>query len=142
MVKRADPAVVIPTYTTRHNKVAITNVRVFDGTRLLPPSVVVIQNGLIGKSPFGAEIIDAHRGVLLPGFIDSHVHTGFFANTEVLRNYGVTSAMDMGCVAARMSAMLSMQALGIQRSNSPTTEPSLPTVKLLPSDWKSLVIHI
>ena len=97
LVVRQEPAPNITTYTTPPGKVAIVNVRVFDGTTLLPPSVVVIENGLIGTDPFGAEEIDAHGGVLLPGLIDSHLHTGFLDNVLVMRNYGITSAMDMAC---------------------------------------------
>ena len=78
-------------------EVALVNVRVFDRTRLRPPLIVVIENGLIGVNPIGAKVIDAHGGVMLPGFIDSHLHTGFLENVLVMRNYGITSALDMGC---------------------------------------------
>lgn len=70
------------------------------------PSTVVIENGLIGYSSHahGAhdvidadEVIDALGGVLLPGLIDCHLHVGNVPNVETLRNYGVTSGMDMGC---------------------------------------------
>ncbi|TVY36410.1 Adenine deaminase [Lachnellula subtilissima] len=64
---------------------------------ILPRSVVVIENGLIGTDPAGAEEIDAHGGVLLPGLIDSHLHTGFLDNVLMMRNYGLTTAMDMAC---------------------------------------------
>jgi hypothetical protein len=94
---RQEPAPNITTYTTPQTKVAIVNVRVFDGTMLLRPSVVVIEDGLIGIDSFGAEVIDAHGGTLLPGLIDSHLHTGFLENVLTMRNYGITSALDMGC---------------------------------------------
>ena len=94
---RQEPAPNVITYTTPQSKVAIVNVKVFDGTRLLLPSVVVIENGRIGIDPSGAEVIDAKGGVLLPGLIDSHVHTGFLENVLTMRDYGITSALDMGC---------------------------------------------
>ncbi|TKA53615.1 hypothetical protein B0A49_13951 [Cryomyces minteri] len=101
MVKRQGPA---PTkYTTPQTKVAIRNVRVFDGRRLNRPATVVIENGLIGHSKHerdADQVIDAYGGVLLPGLIDSHVHTGSVANAETMRNYGISSAMDMGCTLA------------------------------------------
>src|SRR5215470_12897218 len=61
---------------------AITNVRVFDGTALIPgKSVVVVRDGKIEAVgpkvtvPAGATVVDGGDGTLLPGFIDSHTHT-------------------------------------------------------------------
>lgn len=97
LVLRQDPTPNITTYTTPKDKVAIVNVRVFDGIRLLPPSTVVIENGRIGINACGAKVIDAHGGVLLPGLVDSHLHAGFLENVMVMRDYGITSALDMAC---------------------------------------------
>ena len=58
-------------------RAAVTNVRVFDGRRLLPLGTVVIEAGVIeglGSGTDGAQVIDGAGGVLLPGLIDAHVH--------------------------------------------------------------------
>ena len=49
------------------HKIALTNVRVFDGSGLVPGRTVVIEGGLIGADPAGAETINGDGGVLLPG---------------------------------------------------------------------------
>jgi len=60
--------------------IAIKNVRVFDGERVIPEATVIIDSGRIrslGKNisiPQGAKIIDGKGKTLLPGLIDSHVH--------------------------------------------------------------------
>lgn len=75
---------------------AVCNVRVFDGQRLLAPGCVVIHGGKIGDSPWSAKQVDYGGAVLLPGFIDAHVHLNGTASLEQLRQYGVTTALDMG----------------------------------------------
>jgi imidazolonepropionase-like amidohydrolase len=45
--------------------------------------------------PQGARIVDAPRHTLLPGFIDAHVHIGFYEPQDVLRG-GVTTVRDLG----------------------------------------------
>ncbi|MFY9767830.1 MAG: amidohydrolase family protein [Mycobacterium sp.] len=77
-------------------KTALTNVRVFDGTALSEPVTVVIDGGLIGTDPAGAEVIDGDGGVLLPGLIDAHIHLHCAETLEHLSAYGVTTALDMG----------------------------------------------
>ena len=79
----------------------IVGAQVFDGMRLLGPRTVVIAEGRIVSvdepAPLapGGHIIDAHGRALLPGFIDAHVHIGFFEPSQVLRG-GVTTARDLG----------------------------------------------
>src|ERR1700689_4760376 len=48
-------------------KIALTNVRVFDGRRLVPGSTVVIEDALIGSDPAAARRVDGAGRVLLPG---------------------------------------------------------------------------
>jgi len=80
---------------------AITNVRVFDGTRLIPgKSVVIVRDGKIeavgpkAAIPEGATVIDGGDGMLLPGFIDAHTHTWGDALARALV-FGVTTELDM-----------------------------------------------
>jgi imidazolonepropionase-like amidohydrolase len=80
--------------------VAITNVRVFDGTRVIPKGTVVFQGNRIAAvgehvlPPRGAEVIDGTGQTLLPGFIDSHTHTWGPALERALV-FGVTTELDM-----------------------------------------------
>ena len=78
-------------------KVALTNVRVFDGRQLQPPGTVVIDGARIGTDPAGAEVIDGDGGVLLPGLIDAHVHLTDRDTLGRLAVAGVTTALDMAC---------------------------------------------
>lgn len=87
-------------------KTALTNVRVFDGAALSEPATVVIDGGVIGTDPAGAEVIDGDGGVLLPGFIDAHIHLHDAATLDQLCAYGVTTALDMATwPSARVDSM-------------------------------------
>jgi imidazolonepropionase-like amidohydrolase len=79
-----------------NGKTALTNVRVFDGTRLLSPETVVIDQGRITADAAGARVVDGGGAVLLPGLIDAHVHLSGRPDLERLREFGVTTALDMG----------------------------------------------
>jgi hypothetical protein len=48
-------------------RTAITNVRVFDGHRLLDPATVVVDGERIGTDATGARVVDGRGGALLPG---------------------------------------------------------------------------
>ena len=78
-------------------KVAINNVRVFDGYKLLDPSTIVIDGKYIGEDPDGAEQIDGLGGVLIPGLIDSHNHVSTVESLNMLSGFGVTTTMIMAC---------------------------------------------
>ena len=77
---------------------AITNARIFDGERVINDHVVVIDGKIIqnigGVVPTGATIIDAHGGTLMPGLIDSHVHTDLDGLHDALL-FGVTTELEM-----------------------------------------------
>jgi len=77
------------------SKIALINVRVFDGAKFCEPGTVVIDGELIGSSAEGAQLIDCHENFLLPGFIDAHVHLAGEHNLQQLASFGITTALDM-----------------------------------------------
>jgi imidazolonepropionase-like amidohydrolase len=77
------------------SKVALTNVRIFDGYKFGEPCTVVIDRELIGSNTEGAEVIDCTGCFLLPGFIDAHVHLVGEHNLKQLVEFGITTALDM-----------------------------------------------
>ncbi len=83
--------------TAASEKIALTNVRVFDGRALSAPRTVVIDHGLIGVSSIGARLVDGKGATLLPGLIDAHIHLENVATLEQLTSYGVTTGLDMAC---------------------------------------------
>ena len=84
---------------------AITRATALLGPDLTPikDAVVVIDGerivaaGTAGEIeiPVGAAIVDGGGTTLLPGFIDAHVHIGFYEPAHVL-NGGVTTVRDLG----------------------------------------------
>ena len=76
----------------------ITNARIFDGEHVIDDKSVVIDEGRIhsvgGIVPAGATVIDAHGATLMPGLIDSHVHTDIEGLSDALK-FGVTTELDM-----------------------------------------------
>jgi imidazolonepropionase-like amidohydrolase len=78
----------------------IKNVRIFDGSTVIPTGAVIIEGGKIksvGKTaatPDGAEIIDGTGHTLLPGLIDSHTHAYGPALKQAVM-FGVTTELDM-----------------------------------------------
>lgn len=80
--------------------VAITNVRIFDGTRVIPKGTVVFQGReikAVGEKvavPKDAQVIDGTGQTVLPGFIDSHTHA-FGEALERALVFGVTTELDM-----------------------------------------------
>jgi imidazolonepropionase-like amidohydrolase len=77
-------------------KIALTNVRVFDGRELRGPITVIIEGGIVGNDSAGVRIIDAGGATLLPGLIDAHVHLLEQRHLQRLAAFGVTTALDMG----------------------------------------------
>ncbi|KAK0107461.1 hypothetical protein ONS96_003274 [Cadophora gregata f. sp. sojae] len=79
-------------------KLAITNVRVWDGNKFpRAASTVVIVGGIISNAnSIGAVKVNGKGGFLIPGLIDSHVHLTDCSYLSTLQTYGVTTALDMG----------------------------------------------
>ena len=77
---------------------AIVNARIFDGDRVIDDTSVVIDGAQIqavgGEVPAGAGVIDGHGATLMPGLIDSHVHTDIHGLREALL-FGVTTELEM-----------------------------------------------
>lgn len=97
--------------------VAIRNVRLFDGTRVIPAATVVFENGRIvaaGKdvaAPANAQVIDGTGKTLLPGLIDSHTHVYGLALERALR-FGVTTELDMFTSVGTLKQQKAEQAAG------------------------------
>ncbi|TVY27438.1 hypothetical protein LHYA1_G003233 [Lachnellula hyalina] len=90
-------------------KIALTNVRVFDGWTIGEPSTVVIDGDSITFDPRGVHnTIDGEGGVL-PGLIDSHIHLSTLASLKSLSSYGITTVMSMGCTNYTLCAALRNQ---------------------------------
>jgi imidazolonepropionase-like amidohydrolase len=78
---------------------AITNVRVFDGERVIPRAHVVVRDGRIASAgdaapPAGIKAIDGTGHTLMPGLIDAHTHA-FGDALERALLFGVTTELDM-----------------------------------------------
>jgi len=77
---------------------AIINARIFDGELVIENKTVVIKGALIqavgGAVPAGATVIDGRGKTLLPGLIDSHVHTDMNGLQDALK-FGITTELEM-----------------------------------------------
>ncbi|HEU4889746.1 MAG TPA: amidohydrolase family protein [Thermoanaerobaculia bacterium] len=97
--------------------VAIRNVRLFDGTRVIPNATVVFDDGRIvaaGKdvaTPANARVVDGSGKTLLPGLIDSHTHVYGTALERALR-FGVTTELDMFTSVGTLRQQKAEQAAG------------------------------
>ncbi|KAI1610031.1 amidohydrolase [Exophiala viscosa] len=81
------------------------NVRVFDGKSVGTPTTIHIDNGLISEATDGADVFDGENGILMPGFIDAHIHLCTEAEQRDMARYGVTTALDMAtCLRAGKAA--------------------------------------
>jgi imidazolonepropionase-like amidohydrolase len=95
---------------------AITNVRVFDGERVLTGVDVAIDGATIvavGPKlvlPAGVETVDGAGKTLVPGLFDAHVHVFDAAQLRQSLAYGVTTVLDMFSLADVMKDLKAADA--------------------------------
>jgi imidazolonepropionase-like amidohydrolase len=95
----------------------ITNVRLFDGTKIIPHATVVIDGTRIAAAgakvavPKEAKVIDGSGKTLLPGLIDSHTHV-FPGSLERALRFGVTTELDMFTSLRTLDPLRAEQAKG------------------------------
>jgi imidazolonepropionase-like amidohydrolase len=121
------------TARSRGEKIALTNVRVFDGRELRRPSTVVIDGGIVDGNSAGARMIDAGGATLLPGFIDAHVHLLEEGHLQQLADFGVTTTLDMGAWPPAMvdslrnrTGMADVRSAGIPATTAGSSHSRLP----------------
>src|SRR2546422_266654 len=83
---------------------AFRNVDVFDGSRMIRRTTVLVRGGMIRAVgpdiaiPPSAQIIDGAGKTLLPGFFDAHTHLGETYGEQFLKDaldFGVTTELEM-----------------------------------------------
>ncbi|KAH8878702.1 hypothetical protein GQ53DRAFT_789737 [Thozetella sp. PMI_491] len=89
-------------------RIALHNVRVFNGSVLVPASTVIIDRGVIGDRCTGcaaygcpecAPVVDFDgKGMtLLPGLIDAHAHPSNVTTLDILTSQGITTIIQANC---------------------------------------------
>jgi len=84
----------------KKHQTAIINALVFDGMNVIGKPTITFEDGVIveigGAIPQGDNVvvIDGEGATLLPGLIDSHVHTSVDGLREALR-FGITTELEM-----------------------------------------------
>ncbi|HKR63953.1 MAG TPA: CIA30 family protein [Thermoanaerobaculia bacterium] len=93
------------------------NARVFDGTRVVEGTDVLVHDGKIARvakniaAPKDAQVVDATGKTLLPGLIDAHTHAYGDALEQALM-FGVTTELDQFTDARMAAAMREEQKKG------------------------------
>jgi imidazolonepropionase-like amidohydrolase len=96
---------------------AFRDVDVFDGSRMLRRTTVLVRDGMIravGANvtiPPSAQVIDGRGKTLLPGLFDAHTHLGVYQAEQFLRDaldFGVTTELEMWGSAASLDLKRSM----------------------------------
>jgi imidazolonepropionase-like amidohydrolase len=100
---------------------AFRNVDVFDGTRMLRRTTVLVRDGMIravGSDiaiPPTAQIVDGKGKTLLPGLFDAHTHLGVRQAKQFLQDalaFGITTELEMWGSEASLALRKSMAAGG------------------------------
>jgi imidazolonepropionase-like amidohydrolase len=85
--------------------IVFRGVDVFDGSRMIRRTTVVVRDGMIravgadAAVPPSAKVVDGRGKTLLPGLFDAHIHLGTYAPERFLRDalvFGVTTELEMG----------------------------------------------
>ncbi len=101
-----------------HRSTAIKNVRIFDGSQVIPRGTLVLRDGKIVEiGPLvsiaeGTEVIDGEGQTLLPGLIDAHVHIWDAQQLRQSLVFGVTTVIDMGMAFETMAKIKQQQSAG------------------------------
>lgn len=99
---------------------AIRDVRVFDGERIIQRATVVMDGVSItqaapaAKIPPGAKVMDGYGKTLAPGFIDAHTHMIDPRGLKQAAVFGVTTTLDMFTMPANARQIKQAQAAGKQ----------------------------
>jgi imidazolonepropionase-like amidohydrolase len=97
-------AALLVTAQKSENTLVFRNVGVFDGTRMIRSTNVIVSDGMIRavgvdlEIPGSAQVIDGTGKTLLPGFFDAHVHLGVMNVEQFLKDaldFGVTTELEM-----------------------------------------------
>jgi imidazolonepropionase-like amidohydrolase len=135
----------VPSHLAGKNlvKTAITNVHVWDGFKFGPESTVVFINGTLSNAnPANATTIDGNGGFLIPGLIDGHFHVGDCSNLGAMRQYGVTTGLDMGtypysslnaCKASGLTDVRGSGAAGTVNGTNISKFPGFPSDSFIPN---------
>ncbi|MFJ3701244.1 MULTISPECIES: amidohydrolase family protein [Streptomyces] len=121
---------------------AITNARVFDGERVRAETTVLLDGTRIaaigGEPPAGADVVDASGATLMPGLIDSHVHTSEDGLALALR-FGVTTELEMQGMytkSFREHVLGDDSVADVRSSGFGITPPGGHPSELLPEDFE------
>lgn len=85
--------------------VAVRGGTLIDGATVIENATVIVRGDRIesvgagAPIPAGAEVVDATRGFIVPGFIDNHVHVGRTGVSAEWMKSGVTTLVDNGSAA-------------------------------------------
>jgi len=99
-----------------HTRTLITNTTIFDGTRFIPERSLlfdddaIIAIGTDLEAQFDCVVIDGRGHTLIPGLIDTHIHTPSLLEfaERVLRDavvFGVTTVIDLGAEPSVIATM-------------------------------------
>lgn len=124
-------------------KIAIDNVRVFNGHDIDPATTVVIDGTIIGEDTTGAKHIDAKGSTLIPGLIDSHCHPSNITHLQDLSRFGVTTGFTMPCFEPQMCKSLKGHTglADILTTTAPASAPGSAHGIITAMNDPSLLIH-